>query len=181
MYLGSRYWWQSDLIRPPDPESPAAPQPLQPLLLLSLLQPPEPPQNQRDPQMKTQSHSSLSAPHHHFPQSSSSLHPPIFRILPHPPLPHLPSPLNLQSPAVLGPVPCSSDEPGREHARATRRLLRSSPGIQCCWRPASCSAAWPGSRDSGTEKGVRTLVVWMCLWMRVWSFLLVVSDPEGGG
>lgn len=157
VYLG---WGRSNLTHPLDPGTPVAPPPLQLLLLLSHLPPVKPYHTltlfQRD-QETQRSHSPLSAPHRlsHFPQSSP-LH---LQILLLPPPPHLPFPLNLQSPAVLGPWLYSFDVPGHEHARATPRLLHSSPEIRCCW---SHSAAWPGSPGSGTETQVGTQVVRMC-------------------
>lgn len=149
------------MIRLLDPGSPVAPPPWQLLLLLSRPEPLEPLHRltlyQRDREMEAQrSHSRLSAPpHNHFPQSSS---PSLQTLL----LPHLPFPLNLQSPAGLGPGICSFDEPGHERARATPRLLQSSLEIHYCWRAASHSDSWQGNSDSGTEEWVGTLVAWMC-------------------
>lgn len=159
---------------PPNPGSQVAPPRLKLQLLLFHLQPVEPLHilslYQRGQEMETQTKNSpLSAPY--LPQSSPPLYLPVLLILQPPP--HLLFPLNLQSPAVLGLWQYSSDEPGREHARATPRLLQSSLEIRCCWRAASRSAAWPESPDSGIQKQLGTLAVW--------SLLHLVSDPEGGG
>lgn len=148
------------MIGPLDPGSPAAPPHRPPLLLWSSLEPMEPLRRlilcQRAQGMEGQrSHSHLSSPpYHYFPRLSS---PPLLAR----PLPHLPFPLNFQSPAVFEPGLCSFDEPGHEHASVPRHLLQSSVEIQYCWRAASHSEAWQGSSDPGAGEWVGTLVVWM--------------------
>lgn len=120
VYLGLCFWGRSDLICPLGQGSPVAPQPQQLLLLLSHPKPVELLHRltlyERDQESEVQrSHSWFLAPHP-FPPSSFPL---LLTLL----LPHLLSPLNLQSPAVHGPVLRSVGEPGRGRARATPRLL----------------------------------------------------------
>lgn len=109
------------------------------------------------------------------PPSSPRHHQMFLKLLP----PRLPFPLNLQSPAAPEPLLNSSDEPGRERAKATQRLPLSSPETQCCWMETSRGASWPGSPRSGTPRQVEPLVAWTFVWSP--GDLGVVSDPEGGG
>lgn len=90
--------------------------------------------------------SCLSAP----PCSSSSL------------LHHPPFPPNLRIPPELEPGRGFSGEPEHERARATHRLLWSSPEIQYQWRVVSHSDAWQGRPDAGTQNWDECPAAWKC-------------------